>query len=63
MPPFVFLIQLQTCSAEKNTLEKNVEIMTPPFKVSSFATGDNVFLISGRNLNICGRYDLFLLIT
>ena len=26
MPPFVFLNQLQICSVEKNTLEKNVEI-------------------------------------
>ena len=24
---------------------------------------DNVFLISGRNLNICRRYNVFLLIT
>ena len=31
MPPFVFLNQLQICSAEKNTLEKNVEIMTLSF--------------------------------
>ena len=37
MPPvppelFVFLNQLQICSAEKNTLEKNVEIMAPLLK-------------------------------
>ena len=31
MLPFVFLNQLQIYCAEKNTLEKNVEIMTPSF--------------------------------
>ena len=44
MPPdplehFLFLNKLQICSAEKNTLEKNVEIVTPsPFKISRYAT-------------------------
>ena len=38
MPPnplelFLFLNQLQTCSAGKNTLEKIVEIMPPPFLI------------------------------
>ena len=44
---------------KKMRLKKMWKFWPPPFKVSSFATGDNVFLISGRNLNICGRYDLF----
>ena len=40
LEPFLFLNQFQTCSAEKkNTFEKNVEIMAPPFKISRYATG------------------------
>ena len=48
---------------KKIRLKKMWKLWPPPFKVSSFATDDNVFLISGRNSNICGRYDLFLFIT
>ena len=36
--PFLFLNQLQISSAEKNTLEKDAEIMAPPFKISCCAT-------------------------
>ena len=42
MPPdplkfFLFLNQLQICSAEKNTLEEDVKIMTL-FEISRYAT-------------------------
>ena len=36
--PFLFFDQLQISSAEKNTLEKYVEIMPPSFKISRHAT-------------------------
>ena len=36
--PFLFLNQHQISSAEKNTLEKYIEIMAPPFEISRYAT-------------------------
>ena len=44
--PFLFLNRLQTSSAKKTTLEKNVKIMPPyqpPFKISRYATGFSPF--------------------
>ena len=49
----LFLNQLQICSAEKkNTLEKNVEIMAPPFEISRYATDTTktIFKYSGNAL-------------
>ena len=36
---FLFINELQISFAQKNTLEKNVEIMASHFKISCYATG------------------------
>ena len=52
LDPFLFLNQLQTNSAEKNTLEKNVEIMAPllKFLATPLPQTQNIFDIPTHTL-------------
>ena len=60
MPPFVFLNQLQICSAEKKYALKKYGNYDPLLlKFLALPQAIMFFLILGRNLNICGRYNLF----
>ena len=52
LEPFLLLNQFQLRSAKKKMLEKNVEIMAPPFKIFRYATGGPTTITKKHEVNI-----------